>query len=108
MDTESVIARAKAMTRDEQKAEMQRQSLAIAAALGEALQEVMDGFEVPILNAVGHAIVGLEANFLASVEPEHRKKLQQAMERTRPPALASAVRARRKPTTITVVPRLDS
>ncbi len=74
------------------KAEEQRQATLLGEAINKAIMDTGKLFDTPILNAVAGALVGAEANILASVkDPHQRKELRKAMERARPAALAVAM-----------------
>jgi hypothetical protein len=78
------------------QAEERAQAQRLADIIQKTIQE--DGLAIaaegraPILNAVAGALVNVEAAMLASIaDPRHRKALRQAMERSRPRALAEAM-----------------
>lgn len=89
----AVVDRLKGMTPAEAKAEEQRQVEVIASAIKVAIDEAHKAFEIPLLNAVGGALVTVEAGMLASLDQQHRKMLREAMNASRPTALARVLAA---------------
>jgi hypothetical protein len=93
------------MTVAERQAEEQRQAQAMAEAIHDAINECGRQFSPPMMNAVAGALVAVEANILATLDPRSRKALRQAMERGRPSALAEALTRNKRFKTVAVAVR---
>jgi len=93
------------MTVAERHAEGQRQAEVMADAIFAAINECGKQFTAPTMNAVAGALVTVEANILATLDPRSRKALRQAMERARPRALAEALANNKQFKTVAVTVR---
>jgi thymidine phosphorylase len=105
----TAIERAKSMSAAERAAAEAAQTADLTHAIIEAINTVMARMEVPIGNAVGPALAAAEANWLATLEPNDRKKVKRQLELLRPRYLAQAVRNAPMTTVIKVgVMRFDA
>lgn len=93
------------MTAAERHAEGQRQAEVMADAIFAAINECGKQFSPPMMNAVAGALVAVEANILATLDPRSRKALRQAMQRDRPIALAEALTKNKQFRTVAVTVR---